>query len=510
MQWWLIAGLSAALVAIGLFLLVKDLFKSLPSWARRRSWSFTSPPTGKSSTGRLGSTHRARSVSPADPLPTLADVRILAEPSPSLNSTRPAFGTPAWPGPAQQQYAPQAAPGPTTPFAGHTPDYLAGRGGHQRGPIPAPLSPTGPPAVAQPARPDPGPAQFQAYQRPLTPAHDLSHASPQPLEEPAGLPRDPTISERWQTIRHAVSDAVLTTNAHINHVAIKIDTSGVDGWSPGNSGFGHYRRVHLAGRSIAWLRIELQSGSRLILKLWSQGQDMAAINAIVDAGPLPLRMLDIERALQRTMEKTVAFASGMFTPAPHHARPAHAPAIAQPSRPAAAPPPPSPAPAAAPLASNSPSPPHPPADTTDHGITHIAQTAMRALSAGIEPIRTALGEALRGYDISSAVELVNEVFKDIQATITHDPGSPSTAPTHSGATNHYEIRYRGETLGRLLMSTDQERLHLAVQPSRSGLQNLIEAKSLPHGDLDNQMLAEAIAAIVWPTLAAEGADAHLP
>ncbi len=91
--------------------------------------------------------------------------------------------------------------------------------------------------------------------------------------------RWPNVEKRWLTIAHELDAAVIQLNHVLAAVDLEIGPAGESGWSFKNRGYGAFRRLLLNGRSISWLRIELTNTGQLSLKARSHAVEQALLNA---------------------------------------------------------------------------------------------------------------------------------------------------------------------------------------------------------------------------------------
>jgi hypothetical protein len=110
--------------------------------------------------------------------------------------------------------------------------------------------------------------------------------------EPEGQ-RWPSVESRWLTLEPALDMAVAQLNAALSDVDLQIGKPGEPGWSFKNRGFGSYRRIAIAGRSVAWLRGEANQAGVVTFRIRAHTVEQALLNATStlqtgDFGPLPL------------------------------------------------------------------------------------------------------------------------------------------------------------------------------------------------------------------------------
>jgi hypothetical protein len=98
--------------------------------------------------------------------------------------------------------------------------------------------------------------------------------------------------QRWSALQPAIATAVEQTNAVLAAVRLFIGPVGEPSWSYKNKGYGAYRRLLMAGESMAWLRLELLVDGQLRASVKAHKEDRAAVNAVAD---VPAAGLDAAR-----------------------------------------------------------------------------------------------------------------------------------------------------------------------------------------------------------------------
>jgi hypothetical protein len=188
---------------------------------------------------------------------------------------------------------------------------------------PAPPAPL--PAVAAVITPSPAPSVPPAANNstPLAtpPALATLEASiaaivAEASEIEAGQPdreRLPALETHWQLLQPRLSAAIDRVNTSLKPVAAEVGASGTPAWSFGNSGFGSYRRVSVAGRSIAWLRTEIGHDGALSLKVRAHKDDQVLLNCSSKATLAVANSDAITEALARCLAPAAAFAAWNLT-----------------------------------------------------------------------------------------------------------------------------------------------------------------------------------------------------
>ena len=101
------------------------------------------------------------------------------------------------------------------------------------------------------------------------------------------------LEQQWSGLQPAIAAGVERANALLAPVRLFIGPVGEPSWSYKNKGYGAYRRLLLAGESVAWLRLELIADGQLRAGVKAHRDDRASINATADA---PALGLDGDRA----------------------------------------------------------------------------------------------------------------------------------------------------------------------------------------------------------------------
>ena len=101
------------------------------------------------------------------------------------------------------------------------------------------------------------------------------------------------LEQQWSALQPAISAGVERTNAVLAPIHLFIGPVGEPSWSYKNKGYGAYRRLLLAGESLAWLRLELFVDGQLRAGVKAHKDDRAAINATSD---IPAASLDGDQA----------------------------------------------------------------------------------------------------------------------------------------------------------------------------------------------------------------------
>jgi hypothetical protein len=101
------------------------------------------------------------------------------------------------------------------------------------------------------------------------------------------------LEQQWSALQPAIAAGVEKTNAVLAAMRLFIGPVGEPSWSYKNKGYGAYRRLLMAGESVAWLRLELLVDGQLRASVKAHKEDRVAINAVAD---MPAAGLDADRA----------------------------------------------------------------------------------------------------------------------------------------------------------------------------------------------------------------------
>jgi hypothetical protein len=101
------------------------------------------------------------------------------------------------------------------------------------------------------------------------------------------------LEQQWSGLQPPISAGVERANALLAPVRLFVGPVGEPSWSYKHKGYGAYRRLLLAGESVAWLRLELMADGQLRAGVKAHREDRASINASAD---VPALGLDGDRA----------------------------------------------------------------------------------------------------------------------------------------------------------------------------------------------------------------------
>lgn len=121
--------------------------------------------------------------------------------------------------------------------------------------------------------------------------------------------RWPSVESRWLTLEPDIDQVVARLNALLAPVGLQIGPAGEAGWSFKNRGFGSYRRVVIAGRSVAWLRGELNQTTPITFKVRAHNVEHALLNASGSVALDALSPLGLLEAMSKAMRPAAEYAA---------------------------------------------------------------------------------------------------------------------------------------------------------------------------------------------------------
>ncbi|HRK19298.1 MAG TPA: hypothetical protein PK970_10110 [Hyphomicrobiaceae bacterium] len=281
MLWWVVASTSAVLIAAGVWLIAKDFRPTGPrpvTWrglvAQRRSLGeFAARLRGMANAVSKTGTVDAPKVSVRSQGPAVARVEIEAVTTVNAGLVDNVAGM---------------APTPAPPIASDSPATAD--------PLSTPTFPLRGNVVRQPFPQSRGRASALDHLVEL-----IDEQRSVGLEQRVHFDREPSLEARWRQIAPLAEAIVFELNARTASEAFEIASAGDAGWSAGNLGYGHYRRLKVGGVSVAWLRIEVRRHDHVALLVRAHAPEHAAMNALslLDAWPVS------EDALQRGLVDAV-------------------------------------------------------------------------------------------------------------------------------------------------------------------------------------------------------------
>ena len=120
-------------------------------------------------------------------------------------------------------------------------------------------------------------------------------------------PRSSALPKQWTALQSVIGDAVEQVNAVLAAAGVAVGSSGEPSWSL-DQGYGAYRRILVAGESLAWLRLELDADGELQASVKAHKDDLAQLNSGASA---PAKRLTTARAsdlLSECLKPAAAYA----------------------------------------------------------------------------------------------------------------------------------------------------------------------------------------------------------
>jgi hypothetical protein len=166
------------------------------------------------------------------------------------------------------------------------------------------------PALVAAPHPDPLPTEEWGEGTGATPAPPalVARAAAGDVDRPRQGARL-ALEQQWSALQPAIVAGVERTNALLAPVRLFIGPVGEPSWSYKNKGYGAYRRLLMAGESVAWIRLELFADGQLRAGVKAHREDRATINAAAD---MPAADLGGDRAgdlFSECLQPAVAYAA---------------------------------------------------------------------------------------------------------------------------------------------------------------------------------------------------------
>ncbi len=142
----------------------------------------------------------------------------------------------------------------------------------------------------------------------------VAHRAPEPVSRrPAGSPDPPPAATapeaapQWAPLQPVIAAAVDQVNAVLAAAGVEIGAAGEASWSI-NRRYGSYRRILLGGESVAWLRIEIDTGGQLQAAVKAHKDDLAAVNASAQVAAHGLSVAGASDLLSECLKPAASFA----------------------------------------------------------------------------------------------------------------------------------------------------------------------------------------------------------
>jgi hypothetical protein len=120
------------------------------------------------------------------------------------------------------------------------------------------------------------------------------------------------LEQQWSALLPAIAAGVERSNTLLAPVGLFIGPVGEPSWSYKHKGYGAYRRLLMAGESLAWIRLELHVDGQLRVAVKAHREDRASINASAD---MPATGLDGDRAgalFSQCLQPAAAYAARLM------------------------------------------------------------------------------------------------------------------------------------------------------------------------------------------------------
>jgi hypothetical protein len=142
--------------------------------------------------------------------------------------------------------------------------------------------------------------------RPAPGTASLSSSAPL---APPGAPPAPDAAPQWAALQPVIAAAVGQVNAVLAAAGVEIGAAGEPSWSI-NRRYGVYRRILLHGESVAWLRIELDTGDELQAAVKAHKDELAAVNASAKVAAHGLNIARVSDLLSECLKPAASLAMG--------------------------------------------------------------------------------------------------------------------------------------------------------------------------------------------------------
>jgi hypothetical protein len=117
------------------------------------------------------------------------------------------------------------------------------------------------------------------------------------------------LEQQWSALQPAIATGVERSNVLLAPVRLFIGPVGEPSWSYKNKGYGAYRRLLMAGESLAWLRLELFGDGQLRASVKAHREDKATINASADMAAADLDGNRAGELFSQCLQQAAAYAA---------------------------------------------------------------------------------------------------------------------------------------------------------------------------------------------------------
>lgn len=146
-----------------------------------------------------------------------------------------------------------------------------------------------------------------ARQEPVLPGLDRNLPPEPEAARPQRDARSSALAKQWTGLQSVIGDAVQQVNAVLTAAGVAVGASGEPSWSL-NQGYGAYRRIMVAGESLAWLRLELDADGQLQASVKAHKDNLTQLNASSSAPATGLTTARASDLLSECLKPAAAYA----------------------------------------------------------------------------------------------------------------------------------------------------------------------------------------------------------
>jgi hypothetical protein len=128
-------------------------------------------------------------------------------------------------------------------------------------------------------------------------------------DEQRTLDRSPHAQTIWPSLDPRIQNAIVVLLPLLTRAGVGLGAVGDPGWSPKSRGFGTYRRIMIAGESLAWLRTEALDAERLRIAVRAHRGEQALLNTGVELPITGLTPNHLVEALATTLKPAAEYAA---------------------------------------------------------------------------------------------------------------------------------------------------------------------------------------------------------
>lgn len=314
------------------------------------------------------------------------------------------------------------------------------------------------------------------------------------------MTRTSTIEARWRQVAPQLEVATIPLNELLSSVALVIAPQGEMGWSPRNQGFGVYRRLQLAGQSIAWLRTEVQHDGSVMFKVRAQARGQTMLNRQRHCTEWPLTETMAANELATVLQPIAEYAAWLQTEpqvASEKLRRLVTGGVASSSA----------------------------SQNLQEQPTTVQRPALSAGRVAAQPRievpqqhswRTVKTVPLPAHPrpaqvlIDAAIGLVNGAFVEVGASLVlRDSRDAPSGQVSVPGQHAYHIMVQARSVGLVVIAETPTQIDISVGVSDPALLGLAKHQTVTMPQSYAYALAEAIATCVWPSIASVGAGVRV-